>query len=140
MAKLANTFPMERVEPGRYAAVFVVGGKGAMFDLPGSEALQSVIAKIYQRGGVVSAVCHGPAALVNVRLADGRYLVEGKAVNSFTNAEEALFGEKWALKYPFFLEDALTKRGGRFESAPMLLGHVARDGRLIRLYCRVVMC
>ena len=44
-------------------------------------ALDSPSARIYERGGVVSAVCHGPAGLVNVKLSNGSYLVTGKNSN-----------------------------------------------------------
>ncbi|MEO1335687.1 MAG: type 1 glutamine amidotransferase domain-containing protein, partial [Myxococcota bacterium] len=130
-AKLARTLSVGEVDPKRYAAVFVVGGKGAMFDLPQATALHAVIADVYEAGGVVAAVCHGPAALVDVRLSDGEYLVAGKAVNGFTNVEESLFGKKWASKFPFKLEDALKARGGRFESGPLMLAHVTVHDRLI---------
>jgi len=33
-------------------------------------------------------VCHAPVALINVRGKDGEYLVKGKRVTGFTNAEE----------------------------------------------------
>jgi len=79
----------------------------------------------------VSAVCHGPAALVNVRLSDGSYLVAGHRVNGFTNEEEQLFGKKWASQFPFMLEHRLIERGANFESSPIMLSHVAVDGRLI---------
>ena len=130
-SKLARTRSIRDVNSRRYAAIFVVGGKGAMFDLPKATALQSVIAQVYEAGGVVAAVCHGPAALVDVRLSNGQYLVEGKAVNGFTNAEESLFGKRWASKFEFKLEDALKARGGRFESAPIMLEHVAVHDRLV---------
>ena len=131
MAKLANTLKIADLDAGDYQAIFVVGGKGAMFDLPKDEALKQLIANIYQQQGTVSAVCHGPAALVDVKLANGEYLVAGKAVNGFTNAEEQAFGKKWAPHFEFMLEDRLKERGGRFENAPMMLNHVAIDGRLI---------
>ena len=130
-AKLAGTLSIGNVKSERYAAIFVVGGKGAMFDLPKATALHSVIAQVYEAGGVVAAVCHGPAALVDVRLSNGRYLIDGKAVNGFTNVEESLFGKKWASKFAFKLEDALKARGGRFESAPIMLEHVVVHDRLI---------
>ncbi|MEL6183970.1 MAG: type 1 glutamine amidotransferase domain-containing protein, partial [Myxococcota bacterium] len=130
-AKLARTLAGGEVEPDRYAAVFVVGGKGAMFDLPHASDIHSAIARIYDSGGVVSAVCHGPAALVNVKLSSGRFLVEGKTVNGFTNLEESLFGKRWAAEFEFMLEDRLRARGGTFESGPFMLEHVATDGRLI---------
>ena len=131
MAKLNNTLATNLIDAKAYAAVFVVGGAGAMFDLPNDKALQNVIAQIYQQQGSVAAVCHGPAALVNVKLKDGSYLVANKAINSFTNDEEILFGQKWINDFEFMLEDELVERGAKFESSQIMLSHVAIDGRLI---------
>ncbi len=131
MAELNNTLATNEIEAKNYDAVFIVGGKGAMFDLPKDAALQKVIADIYQQQGIVAAVCHGPAALVNVKLKDGSYLVANKAVNSFTNQEENLFGQKWINDFEFMLEDKLTERGANFQSSSIMLSHVAVDGRLI---------
>ncbi|MCH2055802.1 MAG: type 1 glutamine amidotransferase domain-containing protein [Thalassotalea sp.] len=131
MAKLANTLKIADVSAKEYQGVFVVGGKGAMFDLPNDASLQQAIADIYQQNGSVAAVCHGPAALVDVKLADGSYLIANKAVNGFTNAEEKLFGKKWINHFEFMLEDKLVERGAKFQSSPIMLSHVAVDSRLI---------
>ena len=131
MAKLNNSLPIATLDAKSYDAIFIVGGKGAMFDLPKDVALQSLIANIYQQQGVVAAVCHGPAALVDVKLNDGSYLVANKAINSFTNEEENLFGQKWLSKFDFMLEDKLTERGAKFQSSEIMLSHVAVDDRLI---------
>lgn len=131
MAKLANTLATPQLDASHYNGIFIVGGKGAMFDLPEDTALQQLIADIYQQQGTIAAVCHGPAALVNVKLADGRYLVANKKVNSFTNEEEQLFGKKWLPKFAFLLQDKLVERGGIFESSPMMLNHLVVDNRLI---------
>jgi putative intracellular protease/amidase len=131
MAKLNNTLSTKAIDSKTYDAVFIVGGKGAMFDLPKDTALQNIIADIYQQQGSVAAVCHGPAALVNVKLKDGSYLVTNKAVNSFTNEEEQLFGQKWINDFDFMLEDKLTERGAHFQSSKIMLSHVAVDDRLI---------
>lgn len=131
MAKLNNTLATTSLDAKAYDAVFVVGGKGAMFDLPNNKALQDVIAQIYQQQGSIAAVCHGPAALVNVKLQDGSYLVANKAINGFTNEEERLFGQKWINDFDFLLEDKLAQRGAHFQSSEIMLSHVAIDGRLI---------
>jgi len=131
MAKLNSTLAISTLEAKNYDAVFIVGGKGAMFDLPNDKALQDIIAKIYQQKGTVAAVCHGPAALVNVKLSDGSYLVANKSINSFTNQEEKLFGKKWINEFDFMLEDKLSERGAKFQSSKIMLSHVAIDGRLI---------
>jgi putative intracellular protease/amidase len=59
-----------------------------MWDFPGAADLAKLGAAIYEQGGAVAAVCHGPPALVELRLSDGGYLMEGKNVTGFTNAEE----------------------------------------------------
>ncbi len=130
-AALADTRRLADVRSEDYAAVYVVGGKGPMFDLPDNADLQRVIAGVYQRGGVVAAVCHGPVALANVRLSDGSLLVADRQVTGFSNAEETVFGKRWASQFPFLLEDGLRARGARWQSAPVMLPNVVVDGRLI---------
>ena len=130
-AKLDNTFATSAVSDRPYAAVFVVGGKGAMFDLPNDRALQQLLRQLWQRNAVIAGVCHGPAAFADLRLADGSPLVAGKAVSAFTNDEEMLFGKKWRDHYPFLLEDKLTANGARFEKAEIMLAQHSVDGRLI---------
>lgn len=131
MAKLANTLSTAQLAAPDYNGIFIVGGKGAMFDLAEDAALQQLIAAVYQQQGSVAAVCHGPAALVNVKLADGSYLVANKTVNGFTNEEEQLFGKKWLPKFAFLLQDKLIQRGAIFQASPIMLNHVAVDNRLI---------
>lgn len=128
MAAAANTTPLAEVDPGSFDAVFVIGGSGASVDLPTNSHLQAIIAGIYQGGGVIGAVCHGPAALVNVKI-DGRPLLADRHVTAFTNNEEALFGSKedgdWSL------EDRIVAEGGRFDGADIMQLHFVTDGRLV---------
>ena len=53
-----------------------------MWDFPDNKELAAITSKIYENGGVVAAVCHGPAGLVNVKLSNGKYLVEGKRLTA----------------------------------------------------------
>ena len=129
--KLANTHATAQVNPDDFAAVYVVGGKGAMFDLPADPALRRVISSVYEKGGVVAAVCHGPAALVDVPLSDGSQLISGKRVTGFSNEEEAVFGKRWAKEFPFLLEDAMRARGAQWQEAPLMMPRLVVDGRLI---------
>ena len=131
MAKLADTRAVASVRAADYAAVYVVGGKGAMFDLPASAPLQQLIGTAWANGAIIAAVCHGPAALAEVRLADGTALVAGRRMTGFSNEEEALFGKKWAKDYPWLLEDAMQARGAQWSEAPLMMPYVVVDGRLI---------
>ncbi len=131
MRSLASTRATRDVKAWDYAAIYVVGGKGAMFDLPRDVALQSLLAHAYAGGAVIGAVCHGPAALAEVRLADGTPLVSGRTVTGFTNEEEVVFGKRWAKEFPWQLEDALRSRGARWVEAPLMMPKVVVDGRLV---------
>jgi putative intracellular protease/amidase len=130
-AKLTATRSVASLDKQDYAAVFIIGGKGAMFDLPVDVELKALLARTYQAGGVVGAVCHGPAVLMNVLLQGGTSLLEGRSVTGFSNEEEALFGKGWAPAFPVLLENGLRGSGAKFSDAPMMLSHVVTDGRLV---------
>lgn len=130
-AKLTETRPLASVSKEKYAAVFVIGGKGSMFDLPINTDLKTLMANTYEAGGVLGAVCHGPAVLMNLPLANGTPLLEGRAVTGFSNEEEAMFGKGWAPYFPVLLESGLRGSGAKFSEAPIMLNHVVTDGRLV---------
>lgn len=126
---IRTTQRLADVKPERYAAIFFAGGHGAMWDFPKSPAVNSVTRSIYEAGGVVAAVCHGPAALVNVTLSNGTHLVAGKNVAAFTDDEErAVELDK---KVPFLLATTLVARGAHHHPAPDWTAKVVVDGRLI---------
>ncbi|MBA3919261.1 MAG: thiamine biosynthesis protein ThiJ [Gemmatimonas sp.] len=131
MRQLRNTRRTAGLRAEDFAAVFIVGGKGAMFDLPTDTALVRLVGQIHDRGGVVGAVCHGPAALASVRLSNGQRLVAGKRVTGFTDEEEVVFGKKWRSEYPWLLEAQLRSVGGKWEESGLMLPHVVRDDRLV---------
>jgi putative intracellular protease/amidase len=83
-----HTRTPDQVRAQDYDAIFFAGGHATMWDFPDDARLQRLAAAIYEQGGLVSAVCHGPAALVNLKLSNGKYLVDGKDVAAFTNDEE----------------------------------------------------
>jgi len=118
---------------GEYEAIFFVGGHGPMFDLATDETSHKLINEFYTQNKIVSAVCHGPAALAQVKLSSGGYLLDGQPVTGFSNTEEDAVGLTSAM--PFKLEDALNKAsGGKFEKAGQDWGEkvvVARNGKLI---------
>ena len=127
MTALRNTRRLSEVNASDYAAVFLIGGSGAAIDLPHDAHLQRLVADVHTQGGVIGAVCHGPAGLVNVSV-DGEHFLSGRHLTAFTNAEEALFGDKeggWSL------EDRIVSEGGEFDGAGIMALHVIRDGRLV---------
>lgn len=131
VALLANTRSTAGLRARDVEALLVIGGKGAMFDLPTDTALARLAGELHDRGAVVAAVCHGPAGLLRARTRDGRPLVAGRALTGFTNEEEVVFGKRWRARYPFQLEDEARRLGARWEEAPLMLPHVVVDGRVI---------
>jgi putative intracellular protease/amidase len=128
-AQLAATARPEDITPADYAAILFVGGHGTMWDFPDDTGLARIAAAIHEAGGVIGAVCHGPAALVNLKRPDGRYLVEGKRVAAFTNDEERAVGLDGVV--PFLLAGTLASRGAMHVPAPNWQANVIVDGRLV---------
>lgn len=128
-AALATTPTPAEIDPSRYDVVLYAGGHGVMWDFPGNSSLATIGRRVYEAGGVVAAVCHGPAGLVDLTLGDGSYLVAGRRVAAFTNAEEAAVGLTEVV--PFLLADRLVERGAEHVPAPEFQAHVVVDGRLV---------
>jgi putative intracellular protease/amidase len=126
---IENTRKPAEIDAREYAAIFYAGGHGTMWDLPDDQPLAELASRLYQNGGIVSAVCHGPAGLLNVKLSDGSYLIAGKEVAAFTNEEEKAAGMESVI--PFSLADRLAARGARHVSAPLWQSKVVVSGRLI---------
>ncbi|MBD1258986.1 type 1 glutamine amidotransferase domain-containing protein [Maribacter polysiphoniae] len=127
--KIENTKKPNEVNPDDYVAIHYAGGHGAMWDFADNTEIAAIAREIYENNGVVSAVCHGPAGLVNIKLSDGSYLVDGKKVNAFTNEEEIKVNLEDVV--PFLLEDQLTARGAIFEKSAPFTKHVVTDQRLV---------
>jgi putative intracellular protease/amidase len=129
LPELAQTLEPSAIVPEQFDAIFYVGGHGTMWDFPSNTQLSAIAANIYERGGMVSAVCHGPAGLVNIRLSSGEFLLAGKTVAGFTNAEEAAV--KLEAVVPFLLEDKLTERGAKHIAADNFQANVQVSQRLV---------
>jgi putative intracellular protease/amidase len=126
--RVVHTQALAKLDPENYAAIFFAGGHGAMWDFPGSKSVRKSIAQHYKNGGVIGAVCHGPAALVRVKI-DGIPLVRGKKVAAFTNEEEAAV--KLTDVMPFLLESKLRRLGAEFVKADNFQSKVAVAERLV---------
>lgn len=99
----------------QFDAIFYVGGHGPMFDLATSPESQQLIAEFWQKKKVVSAVCHGPAVLKDVKV-DGKHIIAGQEVTGFTNDEE---DQAQLSQYmPFMLETELAREGKFVKAAP----------------------
>lgn len=130
MALLADTARPDQIDPTDYDAVYFTGGHAVMWDFPDDPALQAITRVIWERGGVVSAVCHGYCGLLNTRLSDGTLLVAGRRLTGFSWTEEVLAGV--ASKMPYNAEAEMKRRGARYGKAVLpFVSHVVVDGRLV---------
>lgn len=131
MSKVENSMPIDEVDPQKYDAIYFVGGKGTMFDFPNNRHVQALVNYFWKQQKVIAAVCHGPAAFVNVQSENGDFFVAKKALSSFTNDEELFLIPKAKEIFPFLLQSKLEERGADFIAGENYLNNVVVDGNLI---------
>ena len=130
MSLLENTRSISDVDWEQYDVLYFAGGHGAMWDFADNEELHTLIREMYEAGRVVSAVCHGTAALQNVRLSDGEFLITDKKGTGFAYLDETIAGVRRFV--PYNLQQRLKERGMIYSKALFpLAGHAVVDGQLI---------
>lgn len=130
MALLDDTASPAQVDAADYDAIYFTGGHAVMFDFPGSGGLQRITREIFERGGVVGAVCHGYCGLLDTLLSDGSHLVTGRRITGFSWREEVLAGV--ARLVPYDVERRMRRRGARYTKALLpFVSHTVVDGRLV---------
>lgn len=132
MDKLEYTKKPSQVKSSDYAAVYYVGGGAAMFGVPQNKEIQRIVMELYEDyNGVISAVCHGTAGIVNLKKEDGTYLYQGKKVSGFPDKFERKEA-RYYKTFPFSIQQIIKDRGGVFEfSDEGWDGFMVSDGRLI---------
>lgn len=130
MYAIAHTKEPADITPSEYDIILFTGGSAPIFDIPENTAIQSIAANIYEQKGVIAAVCHGTAGIVNIKTSDGKYLVDGKQVNGFPEAFE---NKRSALyqHFPFIIEEAVEQHGGTFQHGEKAKAYHVVDGRLV---------
>lgn len=133
MALTKNTIKLSTVDPDDYKAIFVCGGQGPMYTMYKNPEILRFVSSFYQTGKPTAAICHGTCVLLDAKLSNGKYLVEGKRWTGFANSEEnyadAYVGKKIQ---PFRIEDEARKMPhSAFEVAHMFDAFAIRDGNLI---------
>jgi len=130
MSLLENTKSLSDINWKDYNIIYFAGGHGAMWDFPNNTELQTLAREMYEGRKIVSAVCHGLAALQNVKLSNGEYLINGKKGTGFAYFDEGIAGVKKFV--PYNMQKALKERGMIYSKAFFpFAGHTVVDGRLI---------
>ena len=127
--RLQQARPLEGLRADDFAAVFIPGGHGTMFDFPNNPVLGALLADFHAQDKTITSVCHGPAAFVGVTREDGQPLVAGYTLTAFSDTEEKLSG--LADVVPFLLSTRLEELGATVENGMPMLSHVRQDRRLI---------
>lgn len=129
MAGLDRPLKLEEVDAADYDAVFYPGGHGPMQDLAVDPASGRLITELLDSGRPLALVCHGPAALLAARRADGSSPVAGYRLTGFTDEEERQAG--FADRAPWLLQDRLVELGVRFDEGSPWQPHVVADRALV---------
>ncbi|MBY4569014.1 type 1 glutamine amidotransferase domain-containing protein [Gordonia sihwensis] len=130
MALLENTLSPEDVDSVDFDAIYFTGGHAVMYDFPDSEGLQRITREIFERGGIVSSVCHGYCGLLNTRLSDGSYLIAGRRMTGFAWREEVL--ARVDKLVPYNAEERCKERGALYEKAKLpFVSYAVVDGNLV---------
>lgn len=128
-AKLENTLVLSQVSANDYDTLFLPGGHGPMWDLSSDENMKKIVEDFYSDKKIVSAVCHGPAGLLQATDRNGNSILKGKKITGFTNNEESAVGLTKTV--PFLLENRMKELGGKFEKGQDFKPFIVSDGQLI---------
>ncbi|GAB2481939.1 type 1 glutamine amidotransferase domain-containing protein [Jatrophihabitans fulvus] len=132
LALLADTPRLAGLDLDTFDALLICGGQSPMFTFRDHPDLQATVRHFYEAERITGALCHGVSALVDVRLSDGRYLVEGRTVTGFANVEEDYGNAAAGVEImPWRLEDVLRERGANYLQAGLFKAFAVRDGRLV---------
>jgi putative intracellular protease/amidase len=127
--RLNNTIPVSQINAADYDAIFYPGGFGLLSDLAVNEDFAKISATHYEGGGILAAVCHGPAGLLPITLSNGEKLLASKSVTAFTREEEIDFGT--IANIPFLLEESLARSSAKYSKMQPWQVFVIEDDRVI---------
>ncbi|MCE7761107.1 type 1 glutamine amidotransferase domain-containing protein [Pseudomonas putida] len=130
MTRLGTSLSPGQVMADDYSVIYYTGGHGVMYDFADNKPLQELARKVYEKGGIVAAVCHGVAGLLKIKLSDNSLLLKGRKVTGFSDKEEQLVELDKVV--PFSTEQELGFRGGKYSKhEDTWEPYVVEDGRLI---------
>ncbi|WP_419812510.1 type 1 glutamine amidotransferase domain-containing protein [Bacterioplanoides sp.] len=128
-SRMNNTIPVAQVNIEDYDAIFYPGGFGLLSDLAENKQVADLAAAHYEAGGILSAVCHGPASLLPITLSNGEKLLASKEVTGFTREEEVDYGT--INDIPFLLEESLARTAAKYSKVQPWGEFVIEDDRVI---------
>ncbi|WP_316749662.1 serine hydrolase [Pedobacter gandavensis] len=113
MDKLEHTLKPSDINTADYSAILYTGGGAAMFGVAEDQTIQNIARKIYNRNGIIAAICHGTAGLAYLQDDAGKSLYKGKKITGFPNKFENKEAEYYKT-FPFVIDKAIESNGGNF--------------------------
>lgn len=129
MHALINSLKPSNINPDDYFVIYYTGGHGVLWDYPKNLELQAIAQNIYSNGGYITSVCHGVVGLLNIKDANGRFILDGRHITGFTDEEEVLGGKKD--KVPYSAEEEAKYRGARYIKTLPYTPNAVKSGRVI---------
>jgi putative intracellular protease/amidase len=120
MVKLAKLNKAEDLKLGEYGVFFASAGHAALYDYPTAKNLQALASDVWDRGGIVGTVCHGPAILPGViDSKTGKSIVDGRTVTGFTIEGELIFNILGKMRHDKVVPivEAVTAAGGYYSTS-----------------------
>lgn len=107
----------QEVDPQDYDALVIPGGYGQFWDIHDHQEINTIIAAIYENGGIIGTLGHGTSSLVNVELSNGEPLVKGKRMTCFPSwfEKEYMVEADYGTLLPFDMEAALIAKGANLK-------------------------
>jgi putative intracellular protease/amidase len=105
-----------------YGMFFSSAGFASVYDYPNAKNLQTVAEDVWQRGGIVAAVCHGGAIFTGIKDAKtGKSIIAGKNVTGFSTEGDKLAGvlERIHGDGVYTTEESAVKAGAHYVSPPV---------------------
>ena len=135
MAKLAKLNKAEDMKLGEYGVFFASAGHAALYDYPTAKNLQALASDVWNRGGIVGTVCHGPAILPGViDSKTGKSIVDGRTVTGFTIEGELIFNILGKMRHDKVVPivEAVIAAGGDYSTSMSAFDdYSVTSGRLV---------
>ncbi|MBK6266062.1 type 1 glutamine amidotransferase domain-containing protein [Marivirga sp. S37H4] len=113
MNKLKYTKSPNNINPFEYKAIYYSGGGAAMFGVAENKKIKSIAESIYKQNGIVSAVCHGTAGIINLKDEQGNSLYQNRNISGYPDLFENKEAEYYRT-FPFSIEEKIRENNGNF--------------------------
>jgi putative intracellular protease/amidase len=113
MDKLEHTMKPIEIIANDYSAIFYSGGGAAMYGVAENLAIQKIAATIYGKNGVIAAICHGTAGIINLKDGNKKSLYVGKKITGYPDIFENKEAEYYKA-FPFSIDKEINRNEGKF--------------------------